>query len=66
MPDRTSLWYLAAADDQALPPEAGRRFAARMGVTTVEIPASNVAMVSHPAGVGQLIQTAAEAGPAAS
>jgi pimeloyl-ACP methyl ester carboxylesterase len=59
-------WYLVAADDQALPPEAERRFAARMGATTVEIPASHVAMVSHPADVAQLIQTAAEAVPAAS
>jgi pimeloyl-ACP methyl ester carboxylesterase len=57
-------WYLVAADDQALPPEAERMFASRMGATTVEIPASHVAMVSHPADVAQLIQTAAQAVPA--
>jgi hypothetical protein len=31
-----------------------------MGATTVEIPASHVAMVSHPAEVAQLIEKAAE------
>ena len=59
-------WYLVAADDQALPPDAERQFAARMGATTVEIPASHVAMVSHPGDVAQLIKTAAEAVPATS
>ena len=59
-------WYLVAADDQALPPDAERQFAARMGATTVEIPSSHVAMVSHPGEVAQLIQTAAEAVPATS
>src|SRR6201999_3848903 len=54
-------WYLVATDDQALPPAAERQFAARMGATTVEIPSSHVAMVSHPAEVAQLIETAAEA-----
>ena len=57
-------WYLVAADDQALPPAAERQFAARMGAATVEIPASHVAMVSHPGDVAQLIKTAAEAVPA--
>ena len=59
-------WYLVAADDQALPPDAERMFASRMGATTVEIPSSHVAMVSHPGEVAQLIKTAAEAVPAAS
>lgn len=54
-------WYLVATDDQALPPEAERLFATRMGAATVEIPSSHVAMVSHPAAVAQLIETAAEA-----
>ena len=56
-------WYLVAADDQALPPDAERMFAKRMGATTVEIPASHVAMVSHPGDVAQLIETAAAAVP---
>jgi hypothetical protein len=41
-------------------------FASRMGATTVEIPASHVAMVSHPREVAQLIMTAADAVPATS
>jgi pimeloyl-ACP methyl ester carboxylesterase len=56
-------WYLVAADDQALPPDAERLFAGRMGATTVEIPSSHVAMVSHPGDVAQLIETAAAAVP---
>ena len=59
-------WYLVATDDEALPPAAERMFAARMGATTVEIPSSHVAMVSHPGEVAQLIETAAEAGLATS
>jgi pimeloyl-ACP methyl ester carboxylesterase len=59
-------WYLVAADDQALPPEAERQFAARMGAATIEIPAGHLAMVSHPAEVARLIQTAAETVPATS
>jgi pimeloyl-ACP methyl ester carboxylesterase len=59
-------WYLVATDDQALPPDAERLFATRMGATTVEIPSSHVAMVSHPSEVGQLIETAAKAVTAAS
>jgi len=54
-------WYLVAADDEALPPAAERQFAQRMGATTIEIPSSHVAMVSHPDEVAQLIETAAEA-----
>jgi pimeloyl-ACP methyl ester carboxylesterase len=57
-------WYLVAADDEALPPDAERMFASRMGATTVEIPSSHVAMVSHPGEVAQLIKAAAEAAPA--
>jgi pimeloyl-ACP methyl ester carboxylesterase len=53
-------WYLVAQNDEAIPPEAERQFAERMGATTVEIPASHVAMVSHPAEVAQLIEKAAE------
>ncbi|MGD0376790.1 MAG: alpha/beta hydrolase [Streptosporangiaceae bacterium] len=58
-------WYLVAADDQAIPPDAERQFANRMGATTVEVPSSHVAMVSHPDEVAQLIETAAETMPAA-
>jgi pimeloyl-ACP methyl ester carboxylesterase len=54
-------WYLVAQNDEAIPPDGERQFAARMGATTVEIPASHVAMVSHPADVADLIEKAAEA-----
>src|SRR5437764_10909741 len=54
-------WYLVAADDQALPPDAQRLFARRMGATTIEVPSSHVAMVSHPEDVVQLIETATQA-----
>jgi pimeloyl-ACP methyl ester carboxylesterase len=59
-------WYLVAADDEALPPDAERLFASRMGATTVEIGSSHVAMVSHPSDVAELIETAAKAVTAAS
>jgi pimeloyl-ACP methyl ester carboxylesterase len=52
-------WYLVAQNDEALPPDAERMFASRMGATTVEIPASHVAMVSHPAEVADLVEKAA-------
>jgi len=53
-------WYLVAQNDEALPPDAERQFAGRMGATTTEIPSSHVPMVSHPTEVAQLIATAAE------
>jgi pimeloyl-ACP methyl ester carboxylesterase len=52
-------WYLVAANDEAIPPPAERQFATRMGATTVEIPSSHVAMVSHPEDVVELIESAA-------
>jgi len=54
-------WYLVALKDEAIPPDAERMFAARMGAITAEIPSSHVAMVSHPAEVAGLIEKAAEA-----
>jgi pimeloyl-ACP methyl ester carboxylesterase len=57
-------WSLVADGDQAIPPDAQRQFAARMGATTAEVPTNHVAMVSHPDEVLQLIKTAAEAVPA--
>ncbi|MFJ8578365.1 alpha/beta fold hydrolase [Micromonospora sp. NPDC093277] len=54
-------WYLIATQDQAIPPDAQRMFASRMGATTTEVPASHLAMVSHPDEATQLIRTAAEA-----
>ncbi len=54
-------WYLVAQNDEAIPPDAERMFAARMGATTIELPSSHVAMVSHPKEVAGLIEKAAEA-----
>jgi pimeloyl-ACP methyl ester carboxylesterase len=52
-------WYLVATDDQAIPPDAERQFAARMGASTIEIPSSHLAMISHATQVADLIKTAA-------
>ena len=52
-------WYLVATNDEAIPPDAERHFAARMGATTVEIASSHVPMVSHPDEVVALIESAA-------
>ena len=54
-------WFLVAEGDQAIPPEAERQFARRMGATTVEVASNHVAMVSHPDDVVELIEAAAEA-----
>jgi pimeloyl-ACP methyl ester carboxylesterase len=53
-------WYLVATDDEAIPPDAERQFAARMGATTVEVASSHVPMVSQPAEVVKLVQAAVE------
>jgi pimeloyl-ACP methyl ester carboxylesterase len=53
-------WYLVATNDEAIPPDAERMFAQRMGATTVEVPSSHVAMVSHPDAVVSLIEAAAD------
>ena len=53
-------WYLVAQNDEAIPPDAERMFASRMGATTVEVPSSHVAMVSHSEEVAELIEKAAE------
>ena len=34
--------------DQAVPPDAGRPFASRMGATTIEVPAGHLAVISRP------------------
>ena len=52
-------WYLVADGDQAIPPEAERQFAARMGADTIEVASNHVAMVSHPGEALERITTAA-------
>jgi pimeloyl-ACP methyl ester carboxylesterase len=59
-------WFLVATNDEAIPPDAERLFAQRMGAVTVEVPSSHVAMVSHPDDVSQLIRAAAQSVGAAS
>jgi pimeloyl-ACP methyl ester carboxylesterase len=54
-------WFLVAEGDQAIPPDAERLFAKRMGATTVEVSTNHVAMVSHPEDVLNLILRAVEA-----
>jgi len=54
-------WYMVATGDQAIPPDAERLFASRMGATTVEVSAGHLAMVSHPDETARLITAAAEA-----
>jgi pimeloyl-ACP methyl ester carboxylesterase len=54
-------WYLVAAEDQAVSPDAERQMAKRMRATTTEVAAGHLAMVSHPADVVNLIETAAQA-----
>jgi len=51
--------YLVAKNDEALPPDAERMFAKRMGADTVEVAAGHLAMVSHPREVVTLIEAAA-------
>ena len=53
-------WYMVAMADEAIPPEAERQFATRMGATTIEVASSHVAMVSNPDAVAELIETAAK------
>src|SRR6202453_2062406 len=53
-------WYMVASNDQAIPPDAERLFAKRMGATTVEVPSGHVAMVSHPQDVIALTEAAVD------
>lgn len=54
-------WFVVATADEAIPPDAERQFAARMGATTVEAEAGHLVMVTHPGTVVDLIEQAAEA-----
>jgi pimeloyl-ACP methyl ester carboxylesterase len=58
-------WFVVAANDEAIPPDAERQFAGRMGAKTVEISAGHLAMVTHPDTVVDLIEEAARATVAA-
>jgi pimeloyl-ACP methyl ester carboxylesterase len=54
-------WYLVAASDEAIPPDAERLFAKRMGATTVEADSGHLAMLTHSDEVVHLIKAAAAA-----
>jgi pimeloyl-ACP methyl ester carboxylesterase len=58
-------WFLVAEGDQAIPPDAERQFAHRMGAETVEVATNHVAMVSNPDHVVRVIEAAARAVPIA-
>jgi pimeloyl-ACP methyl ester carboxylesterase len=53
-------WFLVATADEAIPADAERAFAARMGATTVEVAAGHLAMISHPGDVVALVKAAVE------
>ncbi|MCW3050190.1 MAG: hypothetical protein JWO74_4474 [Solirubrobacterales bacterium] len=54
-------WYMVATDDRAIPADAERQFAQRMGATTVEVDSGHLPMVTHTDDVVRLIAAAAEA-----
>jgi len=62
----TPSWFVVATEDEAIPADAERQFAARMGATTVEVEAGHLVMISNPDTVVELVdQAAAAAGDAA-
>ena len=52
-------WYVVAANDQMIQPDLERKFAKAMNATTITLPSSHVAMLSHPSEVARLIIEAA-------
>jgi hypothetical protein len=48
-----------STNDEAIPPDAERMFAKRMGATTVEVASGHLAMVSHAREVVEQIEGAA-------
>jgi pimeloyl-ACP methyl ester carboxylesterase len=54
-------WFLVAKNDEAIPADAERAFAARMGAETVEVESGHLALVSQPDAVVELIEAAAAA-----
>jgi hypothetical protein len=49
---------MVVAEDEALPSDAQRQFAMRMGATVIEVPSGHLAMLSHPGDVTKLIVSA--------
>lgn len=53
-------WYLIAADDKMIPPEAQRSMSKRAGSTVVEVKGSHAIYVSQPEAVAALVEQAAQ------
>jgi len=52
-------WYVVAANDRMISPDLERQFASTIKATTITLPSSHVAMLSHPVEVAKLIIDAA-------
>ena len=52
-------WFVIAANDRAIPPELEKAEAARMKATSITVPSSHLAMLSHPVEVAGTIEKAA-------
>jgi pimeloyl-ACP methyl ester carboxylesterase len=59
-------WFLVATEDEAIPADAERQFAERMGATTVEVSSGHLVMVTNPDAVVDLVEQATEAAGGAS
>jgi pimeloyl-ACP methyl ester carboxylesterase len=56
-------WFVIAGNDRAIPPALEKAEAARMKATSITVPSSHLAMLSHPIEVAHMIeQAAAKAG----
>ena len=56
-------WFVISSNDRAIPPELEKAEAARLKATSITLPSSHVAMLTHPKEVAALIeQAAAKAG----
>ena len=54
-------WYVVASKDRMINPDLERQFAKTLNATTITVPSSHVAMLSHPKEVAKLIIQAARA-----
>jgi pimeloyl-ACP methyl ester carboxylesterase len=52
-------WFVIASDDRAIPPALEKAEAETMKATSITLPSSHVAMLSHPKEVSELIEQAA-------
>ena len=51
-------WFVIASNDRAIPPELEKAEAATMKATSITLPSSHLAMLSHPKEVAELIEQA--------